>query len=343
MPTSRPDLHGLEDAWRALRGLPTCEGWQATPVIVATAYRVLAAMSWPAGSEAILVAVPGTILPPTAGLPSGRGFLVEALDSRQLGVPGMALSRQDGASTVIFRTMCEDFVGFLADQEATSSPAVLTRLLLGRIQAWQDFMSPGDTGLLELDEEVGLVGELNVLEQVLALIPDARTVLEGWDGPRGGLHDFLLGTGAIEVKTTVAQQGFRARIGSLEQLDATLATPLCLAAVRLGTGDTGSTLPEHVERLAELVSREGKGPLHQFETRLLQAGYHAAMAEHYTRRFTATDMRVLPVDDGFPCLTRRSVPDGVVGAGYTIDLDVAERKGISMAGFLVLAGLVPGR
>ena len=60
--------------------------------------------------------------------------------------------------------------------------------------------------------------------------------LDAWQGPLNGLQDFFIGTGAIEVKATIAPQGFPAKISSLDQLDETQRQPLFLAGVRLALG-----------------------------------------------------------------------------------------------------------
>lgn len=51
----------------------------------------------------------------------------------------------------------------------------------------------------------------------------------------------LLGDGAIEVKATMSSAGFPVKIGSLEQLDDSVASPLFLAAMRFSRGEDGLT------------------------------------------------------------------------------------------------------
>ena len=84
------------------------------------------------------------------------------------------------------------------------------------------------TAYLSQEAEVGLFGEMVVLKALLEAGVPVEVVLNAWQGPLDGLHDFLIGSGAIEVKTTLSTNGFPATVNSLEQLDESLqATTVC--------------------------------------------------------------------------------------------------------------------
>ena len=61
------------------------------------------------------------------------------------------------------------------------------------------------------------------------------------------------------------------------------------------------------------------------------AGYLDAHAGQYARRFESTDARILRVGDGFPRMTRWTVPPGVTRASYDIDLEQAQGLSASFA------------
>ena len=105
---------------------------------------------------------------------------------------------------------------------ASADEVPLLPLFTGRIRAWQAFMEAGRADVLSPAAEVGLVGELRFLQQILDAGVEPSIAVDGWCGPIDGLHDFLLGTGAVEVKTTTTSGEFPATIASLEQLDDSL-------------------------------------------------------------------------------------------------------------------------
>jgi len=108
--------------------------------------------------------------------------------------------------------------------------------------------------------------------------------LEAWHGPKNGLHDFQLRTGAIEVKATTSCNGFTATISSLEQLDNHLVTPLYLAGVRMRRDESGRNLKERMEEIKELIGAD-ESLTTCFEILLVHACYSHLMSTHYPRRF----------------------------------------------------------
>lgn len=138
-----------------------------------------------------------------------------------------------------------------------------------------------------------------------------------------------MGTGAIEVKTTVARGSFPATVASLEQLDDSLTRPLFLAAVRLRLAEEGLTLPDQVTLVRNLLQAEPVA-LVAFEVRLLHAGFFSLMSAQYTRCFRHHETRVFPVDNCFPRLIRAGIPTEIRKARYEIDLDSVNIPDVSL-------------
>lgn len=335
----RSDAVRLAEAWRALAGNAGGSGWQTVHLLQLGEVAILAGRQKPEDREALLIGFRHARLPPPSQLPAGRGFSVDA--TRHPSLPNLlllALTRQQDARTDLFEAMAQDLISLLADalheDEQTVADAVLAR-----IRAWQDFMSYPRTGILTEDEEIGLHGELVVLEQLVAALPDSAAVVDMWQGPLRGLHDFMLPVGALEVKATTSVTGFRAQIGSLEQLDLSIRSPVFLAAVRLAASNAGQTLPQRVAQLRTLLIMCGGQAGQNFSARLLRAGYVDAFADRYTRRLIASDLRWIEVSADFPLLTPASVPRGVVSARYVIDLDMHLLPTTSLTTILEAAGL----
>ena len=327
------DPDAIATAWRALSGSEGRTGWRTSEVLAAVNCRLLAARLMPGDREALLAGFRNdAILSGNRPLPEGRGFDLEHVADGPAGHAWLALSRREGASLELFDMMVHDLVGTMRD---SAFPTAET--FLRRIRLWQDFMSRGTGALLGPDAEVGLFGELHLLELLAGHLDDAEALIGAWTGPTGSLHDFAFGTGAIEVKTSLSANGFRARIGSLEQLDPSVRSPLCLAAVRLSVAAQGLTLAEMVSRV---VDRLGAPPM--LGTRLCQAGYLPEMAEHHVRRFLVTEVRLIEVGEGFPYLATWSVPAGVVDARYTIDLQTGSFRQPDIRTFLQQAGQAAG-
>jgi hypothetical protein len=323
-----------------LAGSQATEGWRTIPIVPVGPCRLLAGRHFPGNEEALLVGFIKIRIPPPAQLPHGRGFLVYEADLGVLAADRVwiALCRQNAGNLDLFSMMAHDVVATLEALKAADEER-LFNVLLGRIWAWQDFMQRGGDGVLSPDAEVGLFGELETLRGLLSAGVPAPLAIEAWQGPLDGIHDFVLGTGAIEVKSTVSPNGFPARIGSLEQLDDSLIRPLFLAAVRLAIGESGRTLPEQAGAVRDVLGEQAAS-LGRFDTRLLHAGFLEAAADRYSRRFQCVESRVLLVSDAFPRLTRANVPIGILGARYELNLDLGAQANSTLGQALQELGVI---
>jgi hypothetical protein len=309
-------------AWSSLSGNDSMPGWQAISLASAGPVEVQAGRRSPTNAEAILFCFPTAKLVRTEKLPEGQGFLIERADPVNYGELTLALTRKEAGSSELFTAMVCDVVGAIDDVATTGvDESKLLRVLIGRVIAWKQFMSRG-ANPLSPEAELGLAGELTFMVTLLDSGVPVEEVLRSWVGPDDAPQDFLLGDGAVEVKATMSSSGFPVKIGSLEQLDDSLTSPLFLAAMRFSREEGGLTLPEMI---AETELRLGREPraVNFLRERLMVSGYFEGHSSHYTRKFELKEKRVFSVSEGFPRLTPGVVPAGVTRALYEINLDHA--------------------
>jgi hypothetical protein len=310
----RSDRDELTEAWRALAGQHE-PGWQTIAVCAGARCRFLAGRSH-TNAEALLIEVAS--VPSPGHLPSGRGFLVESVQVPPATTGWLALSRRATGSLELFTAMAEDIIGTVERSAAVSQSPLA--VFLDRVRAWQAFMDrPGD-GPLTPAEELGLVGELHAVDEVIRLGVPGVLACEGWVGPSGNLHDFRWGAGGIEVKSTLSEGSFPARILSLDQLDSTKVFPLFIVCARLHLAAGGTGLPARVAQVRQALAGQPAAAA-VLENRLLEAGYRDAHEPSYTRRFALVELRCLAVDDSLARLIHGSVPAAVLAAEYVLNLD----------------------
>lgn len=308
---------GILAAWRALSGDGTCQGWRSIAISDQQVPRLMAARHFPGNAEALLVGFDNVQVPLPAALPSGSGFRVERVDT---GRPGnwLALVRQPSGGLDLFSRMVADVVETLTSPDSLTESHIF-QLFIARIRAWQQFMSRAG-GALSPEAELGLAGELECAASLIAAGMSAYAVMEGWKGPLDGLQDFELGSGAVEVKSTLALAGFPATILSLEQLDDAVRQPMFVCGCRFALGGEGLTLPQRIASMHTLMG-EDSAALALLETGLIHVGYVDADSHFYTRGLVTGPQRFVLVDAGFPRLTPGTVPAGIRHARYEIDLD----------------------
>jgi Putative PD-(D/E)XK family member, (DUF4420) len=310
----------LRAAWRALDGSTGEGGWRTIPLEMKGNCRLLAGRYFPGNEEAILVGFRSVSVPQDKNLPQGHGFRVNRIE-RNIVADGhvwVSLARLAAGSLDMFALMAEDIVNFL-NSRTTESEDSIFHAFLGRIRAWQNFMDREGAGILSAEAETGLFGELIILDTLISSGMPTIDAVNAWQGPIDGIQDFLIGTGAIEVKTTASQGSFPAKISSLEQLDNSLVQPLYLAGVRVALHDSGITLPAFAHAVRSKFTSDSAARS-IFENRLIQAGLLEAHVDSYTRCFVHSSTVTFHVNEEFPRLTAGNVGIEIRKARYELDL-----------------------
>lgn len=308
-------------AWSSLISEEGREGWQSIALEPSGQIAICAGRKTPANSEAVLIGFSSLKISSSQTLPEGNGFSFEVLDFDGDSKTWFAISRKHAGGLDLFTSMACDVINTIDNAVARFENDVekLADICIRRVSAWQEFMKRG-IDVLSPEEELGLVGELQILNKLIACRVSPQSVVNSWVGPIRGLQDFAIGTGAIEVKSTLSEVSFLAKIGSLMQLDDTERSPIFVAGVRLKLESTGVTLPEMVALITETLHPDWDAE-NTFAEKLIAAGFHQAHSVRYGRRFQVVEIRILKVDSSFPRLTPSSVPAGIHSARYEINLD----------------------
>lgn len=173
---------------------------------------------------------------------------------------------------------------------------------------------------MSLSEQIGLVGEIWVLRNVLipAIGPRACYL---WSGPDSERHDFI-GEGAhIEVKTTTRSED-RHEISRMDQLRAPHGKELLFASIQLERTLAGEiTLASLIDEVIAVLGINGK-EIELFESRLSQMRWHDGLRQSSDlKRFTLRDAQFFNVEGGFPRLPDDYIPPrGIIAIKYTIDI-----------------------
>ena len=279
-------------------------------------------------------------MPSYTQLPQGRGFLVSKidLDDPEPKRTWISLCRKDEGNPELFARMADDVLHSMSSSDNTKSEFAL-QIFLTRIKAWQAFMQRDGEGTLSPEEEVGLFGELEFLRDLLLLGLPASLTVEAWQGPLDGIHDFVLGKGAIEVKSTLALRDFPVIINTLEQLDDSFVSPLFLAGVRLSLRDSGRTLTTLVDDIRNQLKSDGAA-LDTFNIKLLHAGYFNNFETKYVRKFLKTELKIFLVSESFPKLTRYNTPNEIKSAKYVIDINNTKEQNLDFDKLLIKLGVI---
>lgn len=183
-------------------------------------------------------------------------------------------------------------------------------------------MFAGKAGLSP-DKEVGLFGELLVLEYLINHI-GAGPAVGSWQGPLSEEHDFVFGDVHLEIKTTTSEQR-RHMMHGFTQLVPLRNVPLSLISVQLtrSNHEGGRTL----SHLVSNVRTEAGGHRPKIDDALAAVGWNDDASELYATFWAKrNDLRAYDVNERFPALTldrlTQVVPNIRVVSDLTYRVDV---------------------
>lgn len=199
-------------------------------------------------------------------------------------------------------------------------------------------MFAGKAGLSQ-DKEIGLFGELLVLEYLIENVGGGPAA-ESWQGPLSEEHDFVFTDVHLEVKTTSGEQR-RHMMHGLTQLVPLRGVPLSLVSIQLTRSNS-----QGGRTLAQLVSHvRGKAGGHRpkIDDALEAVGWRDDEVDLYSTFWALrNEPRAYDVDERFPALTlerlTQVIPSIKVVSDLSYRVDVTHFQNHDLPG--PLAGLV---
>lgn len=233
------------------------------------------------------------------------------------------LSQAHGSDEKIFEIVINDIVNELSNENSfNGTVSCLVRVL----NKWKRFFDFHSTIELPEHTQQGLFGELLVLKQLISAF--GEKAVEFWSGAEKETHDFYVNGHAIEIKTSSLKDSEKIRISSEYQLDTEDVDGnlyLYVNFVRRSTSD-GQKLSDLVEIIDNMISEQTRTKFHD---KLFNYGYIVSCGDKYTCGFHLRSTNEFEIEQGFPCITKSLLPQGVSDIAYSIDLNLCNDFKIS--------------
>lgn len=211
-----------------------------------------------------------------------------------------------------------DIIGREVLHEVATSDEVPDRVAIRVLERWRELLERDRRALPSVDRLIGLFGELLTLKRLLEHHAGATA---WWLGPEGGRHDFVAPFGAVEVKTTRANDDWAVVIHGVGQLAGPSKGGLLLLVFKVEPHPEGRSIPDLVDVLMrELGDRPGL--LEKLKAWGLDSRDLPKLGP-YT--FEVRETRAYEVTEEFPRIVEQAfkngkLPSGVRTLEYTIDL-----------------------
>lgn len=304
----------LETLWAELEErLPTgVRGHQQRRIYPDAPADLFAAVISPGPRRAVLLEVPSSALPELDELPTARGVAVEILHGGDRTTIELQLA--DPSATDLFTALASD-VSAAAAKAPDCDTAV--RAFLGRLSRWMRLLQRAPAGL-SVERQRGLFAELWFLRERLMPTLGIEEACSAWQAPGRVPHDFQSEGGAVEVKSSAANQPQIVRINGERQLDETGTASLHLVHLSLDVHrDSGESLPDIV-RSVRLRAADSSAEA-VVEDRLLDSGYADTHEPRYRHiGYTLREENTFEVRNGFPRIVEADLADGIGSVSYKL-------------------------
>ncbi len=208
--------------------------------------------------------------------------------------------------------------GMIAEISASMSASDALTAVAQRLKSWTLFFDARAEEGLGRSAQLGLIGELLCLQR-LSLEVGLSSVLSGWAGPTGSLHDFQFLGGSIEVKLSTTSSPERFRITSERQLDESAVPILLLCGIVAQEQPAGAVgLADLVDVIRSTLLLDSPSDIGLFDRRLQEAGYCEQDRSRYLVRISVRSIEFVHVQAGFPRVVPSDLRSGVFGVSYEI-------------------------
>lgn len=215
----------------------------------------------------------------------------------------------------VFRSLCEDLIRVTVkytDEEKMMS------VIDVRLKKWQQMLKSAGRKTLTVEQQMGLLGELLCLKEILVPALGVTGAVQSWTGPELDKQDFLLDDTVIEVKSSKTSRGEFAMISSLGQLSSN-KDKFFLVFYNLSPSSNGVTLEEYINDMKSELFYDAPSILEAFESKLIQYGYIAELNPEL-ESFQVDKRKTFQVSESFPRLIPSQVDQRIVTVNYQLDL-----------------------
>ena len=211
------------------------------------------------------------------------------LDARIKSISGLGQVWESGAYVLRypsnFREQMQDYVYELINSVNLEALVQSSDKIIEKyVKIWRN------TSVLGLSEQMGLFGELWILEKLM--LANNPEIVHRWTGPEGATHDFELETCHLEIKTTSINNS-NLKISSLNQLRPS-NPDLYLVVVNLDQGN-GRTLSQQIEIIHELMGQDVEMQT-EFLRKLEIARYNEAHSPRYISEYEVIEPKFILID-----------------------------------------------
>ena len=223
----------------------------------------------------------------------------------------------------VFFRLCLDIIDFVENFPADHYDNLLDALFR-RLEKWESLFKSPVLSFTD-SQQIGLLGELSLINDTLLKKFNYKEVLNIWRGPIPEPQDFVSNSWAIEVKAQRTTSEPLVSINSLNQLDIDNG-PIFVSHRKFSDSISPSlsnlTLKSQVELILKKIGSDNFYT--QYFLGLLDNLGYENDAEYTEKKYALKVSNYYEVKGAFPRLMRSDLPSSIIRGSYIIDLGVLD-------------------
>jgi len=210
--------------------------------------------------------------------------------------------------------------------EASNNNILSATIALEIAKEWESLWKKESFHLTK-EQQRGLIAELVVLRNLLKY--EGFAALSMWKGPEGGLHDFILKSSSLEVKSH-GKISKIITVSRLNQLEPLRDTNLLLCCVGLSRSESGTSLATLIQEVHDFIPPELRS---EFINKLKEVKYNFDDAPLYTAKYVIDEVKIGRITEDSNTLHRgklKSPNPALKDALYKLDSSLLDLEFISL-------------
>ncbi len=192
---------------------------------------------------------------------------------------------------------------------------IISNLLINWRKCFEDEKYEG----LTKEEEIGLFGELTFFNKAISKNINSSNILNYWEGPEGGLHDFKFPKFLLEIKTYSKRKN-KIKINNLDQLNYKFFSNLYLGCAEIEQNLSGKTLVEIIDDIKKIFNDNNNLKI-SFEKKLSAYGYFEIHKKNYETKYVANSLLFYKLTNKFPTILKEDLAEGINEVSFSIDIN----------------------
>ena len=151
------------------------------------------------------------------------------------------------------------------------------------------------------------------------MLINSSNILNYWEGPEGGLHDFKFPKFLLEIKTYSKRKN-KIKINNLDQLNYKFFSNLYLGCAEIEQNLSGKTLVEIIDDIKKNFNDNNNLKI-SFEKKLSAYGYFEIHKKNYETKYVANSLLFYKLTNKFPTILKEDLAEGINEVSFSIDIN----------------------